>query len=138
MFETKRKIEFHHCDPAGVLFYGNLFSICHSVYEEIIDTLKMDIKYWNNEEWAVPIISTSANYFKSIRRGDVLKIKVLLSSIREHSFELEYNLYKDDGLYASASTVHIFVNKSTWKKTSIPLEIKEKFAKLKVTRSSLV
>ena len=33
-FRTRRGVEFHHCDPAGIVFYPRYFEMLNSVVEE--------------------------------------------------------------------------------------------------------
>jgi acyl-CoA thioester hydrolase/1,4-dihydroxy-2-naphthoyl-CoA hydrolase len=56
MFTIKRRINFYNCDPAGIMFYGNILFFCHSAYENLISSLKLPFDYWINDDFAVPIV----------------------------------------------------------------------------------
>ena len=127
MFTVKRRINFYDCDPAGILFYAKLFELSHSVYEEMIDSFKLDVNYWNNEKFAVPIIKTDGEYLKPLKSGDEIKINLSVTLLKENSFQLTYEWLNSGGkMAASARTVHVFVDKNNWKKVSIPEEINKK------------
>jgi 1,4-dihydroxy-2-naphthoyl-CoA hydrolase len=126
MISVKRRINFYDCDPAGILFYANIFRMCHSAYEKLIATFELKKDYWQNDEFAVPIIKSTADYLKPFKSGDEINIQVTVSELRESSFELKYkcsNQFND--LCAEVKTVHVFVNKKSWAKTNLLPEINE-------------
>jgi 1,4-dihydroxy-2-naphthoyl-CoA hydrolase len=123
-------INFYDCDPAGVLFFGRIFEICHSAYEDLINSFMLSFNYWNNENYAVPIIHTEADYFLPLKTGDKILIEVVVSQLKESSFELRFVCKNEQGNSTNEiKTVHIFVDKKMWKKTPLNSELKEKLAK---------
>ena len=120
MFTAKRKINFYDCDPAGILFYAKLFEINHSIYEEMINSFKLNENYWFNQKFVVPIIKTDGAYFKPLKAGATITINLSVTLIKENSFELTYEWRDSSGeLAAKARTVHVFVDKNKWKKIPI-------------------
>jgi YbgC/YbaW family acyl-CoA thioester hydrolase len=120
MFTVKRKINFYDCDPAGILFYAKLFEINHSIYEEMINSFKLNENYWFNQKFVVPIIKTDGAYFKPLKTGATITINLSVTLIKESSFELTYEWRDSSGeLAAKARTVHVFVDKNKWKKIPI-------------------
>jgi YbgC/YbaW family acyl-CoA thioester hydrolase len=130
MFTKKIRINFYDCDPAGIIFYANLFKICHSVYEELIESFNLEENYWQNDEYVVPIIRTDAEFIKPIRPGDYITIQLSVSQLKEHSFELSYDWVNEKNEpVAKARTVHVFVDKKTWKKIEIGKVLADSFTK---------
>jgi YbgC/YbaW family acyl-CoA thioester hydrolase len=130
MFSIKRKINFYDCDPAGVIFYSKIFDYCHSVYEELIKSFNLEENYWDNEEYAVPIIKSEASYSKPLRYGENISVDVKVSKLKSSSFELEYNCKNEKGEVTNAvKTVHVFVDKKNWKKINITDIIKRQLMK---------
>ena len=124
MFTVKKRINFYDCDPAGILFYANLFQISHSVYEEMINSFKLKESYWHNPDFAVPIIKTNGEYLKPFKPGDEVKINVSVTLLKESSFELTYEwINSNQEIAATARTVHVFVDKKNWKKIPVIDEI---------------
>ncbi|SRR5690606_17132885 len=120
MFSFKKKINFYDCDPAGILFYGRTFELCHSAYEAMIESFNLEEDYWSNENYVVPIIHSEASYHKPIKYGDEISIEIRVNQIKTSSFQLEYLISNSAGEKCSAvKTTHVFVDKSTWKKTAI-------------------
>ena len=119
MFKSEIKISFYDCDPAGILFYANLFKFAHKNYEALIENFKLSSNYFNDDNFVVPIIHTEGNYFIHMKPGD--KIEVLTYKF----------LNKDCKLCADVKTVHVFVDKKSFEKINIPAEI---LKNLKVNR----
>lgn len=126
MFTIKRRIDFYHCDPAGILFYAKLFELNHSAYELLIESLKLKNDYWRSAAYAVPVIKTNGEYLKALKAGDLITVSVSVTLLKENSFELTYEWFDSSGeLVAKARTVHVFVAKDSWKKIRIPEEIRQ-------------
>ena len=126
MISVRRRINFYDCDPAGILFYANIFRMCHSAYEKLVAGFELKKDYWRNDDFAVPIIKSTADYLKPYKSGDEINIEITVSELRETSFELTYkcsNQFND--LCAEVKTIHVFVDKKSWSKTSLLPEIVE-------------
>ncbi|MHB1686899.1 MAG: acyl-CoA thioesterase [Ignavibacteriaceae bacterium] len=126
MFKTKTRIMFHDCDPAGILFFGRVFELCHSAYEEMISGFKLEEDFWNNSVYLVPVIKSEAHYHKPMKYGEEISVEVKVKILKSSSFELEYELKNKNGEECVvANTVHVFVDKLTWKKKGMRKEISE-------------
>jgi 1,4-dihydroxy-2-naphthoyl-CoA hydrolase len=126
MFKVKRKINFYDCDPAGILFYARIFELCHSVYEEMIQSFDLKEDYWSNEDYLVPIIHSEATYQKPIKYNTVVEIELSAKTVSNSAFKLEYKCRnKTSELCIEVETTHVFVDKKTWKKKEIKNEIRK-------------
>jgi len=120
MFTSKRKINFYDCDPAGILFYAKIYELCHSVYEEMIQSFGLNENYWTNDDYVVPIIHSEATYHKPLVYDSFVEIELSVSSISSSAFKLAYSCKNANvELCAEVLTTHVFVDKKTWKKTQI-------------------
>lgn len=130
MFAYKTKISFYDCDPAGILFYGRIYMLCHSAYESLVESFNLKEDYWNNGKYIVPIIRSEAAYYKPLKYGEEVTIELTVTQLRESSFELSYISKNSAGEKCHVvRTVHVFVDAQTWKKTAMSSEIKEGFSK---------
>lgn len=126
MLVHKVKINFFDCDPAGILFYGRIFQICHAAYEVMISSFNLETDYWGNDDFVVPIISSDARYTRPVKYGETISIEVTVAQLKPASFELEFKCKKENGtICIDVRTVHVFVDKKTWKKKDIYKEIRE-------------
>lgn len=120
MFNAKRKINFYDCDPAGILFYARIYELCHSVYEEMIQSFNLKENYWDNDDYVVPIIHSEATYHKPLVYNSFVEIELSVTSISSSAFKLSYTCKNDNGnLCVEVKTTHVFVDKKTWKKKQI-------------------
>lgn len=121
MFSTKERINFFDCDPAGIMFYANVYRFTHIAYEKFLATLDGDINYFDNDEYVIPIIKSEAKYRKPLKAGAAATINVTVTNLRGSSFELSYNLLDEEGdLCIEVKTVHVLVAKAGFAKTEMP------------------
>ena len=126
MFQYKRRINFYDCDPAGILFYGRIFQLCHEAYELMIESFNLKESYWENENFVAPIIHCESKYRKPLLAGETAEINIKVTNLKDSSFELTYLCKNNKGeVTNNVRTVHVFVSKSDWKKTKISDEVKE-------------
>ena len=130
MHKFRKTINFYDCDPAGIIFFARIFEICHSAYEDLISSFNLKSDYWNNDDYAVPIIHTEGDYLLPLKPGDIVTVEVSVSQLKESSFELHYMCRNaDNKITNEVKTVHIFVEKKKWKKSPIDPEVKQNLLK---------
>lgn len=118
MFLHKTKINFYDCDPAGILFYGRVFELAHQAYETMIGGFNFKEDYWNNSEFVVPVLSSEAHYHLPMKYGEVISVEIRVTNLKSSSFELSYVFFNEGSKKCcEVKTVHVFVDKKTWKKT---------------------
>jgi 1,4-dihydroxy-2-naphthoyl-CoA hydrolase len=120
MFSVNYRIMFCDADPAGVLFFGNIFRIVHYALENYLQSGNLYSEYFGNPELAFPIIKTSADFKKPLKPGDEIKITLNVLQLRESSFEIEYFFYNKEEIAVSAGTVHVCIDKISGKKKFLP------------------
>ncbi|MBA3721744.1 MAG: acyl-CoA thioesterase [Parachlamydiaceae bacterium] len=115
-------IPFHLSDPAGVLFFGNTFSLAHQAYERFIsEHLKLSWDTWfKNSDWIVPIKHAESDYLRPLMAGKSCIIKLQVSKIGTTSFTLTHQFYQDEHECCVTKTTHVFCNKSTKRPQEIP------------------
>ena len=130
MIKVKRKIQFHHCDPAGIMFYSRIFDFCHSAYEELINQVELEEDYWQNEKFVVPIIKSEAQYLVPISYDEEITIELTVNNIRNSGFELNYKcINEEEETCALVKTVHVFIDAESWEKIEIDPQVKSELEK---------
>lgn len=129
MFNSFTKVYFYDADPAGIIFYANIFKYAHSAYEDFMKHLKLRRNFFFDKEVVLPIVHAEADYLKPLKVGDELKVDVWVSRLLQSSFELSYKFH-DNVLdtAATAKTVHVCVDKTNFKKTELPKELYTKLS----------
>lgn len=123
---TKVQISFDQADPAGILFFANVFSLAHKNLETVL-TKEHNLwdTWFNHPEWAVPIVKAETNYLKPMIVGKEYQAKLSVVKMGDSSITFKTDfLDRSNQLCAETITVHVFVNKSDRKKRAIPEEIK--------------
>lgn len=125
MFSVKKRINFYDCDPAGIFFFARVYELCHSAYEELIGSFNLKEDYWTNAGYIVPILKSEASYHKPVKYGEIITVEIQVNNLRTSSFELNYDIRNDKNeVCTKVKTVHIFVDKKSWKKTEINEDVK--------------
>ncbi|MFC2136459.1 acyl-CoA thioesterase [Bacteroidota bacterium] len=127
MYTTKIRTNFYDADPAGILFYANIYKLAHSAYEEMIKSWGIGEDVFFSPEFAMPITHSEADYLLPILVHEELTININASKLKKHSFELSYFFYSYGELKAKVKTVHVFVDKKEMKKFPIPEPLRIKF-----------
>lgn len=122
MFEYNYKITMADTDAAGVLFFANQFKIIHEAYESLLDVIGYSIKIIiTKEEFLLPIIHAESDFTGAVRLSDQLTIEISLEKTGDRSFSLNYNLLNQKGdSIGTANTVHVAIDKESFKKTELP------------------
>ena len=123
MFNTKIRINFYDCDPAGILFFANLFKFAHTAYEQMMESFKMSINFFDDDKDVLPILAADSKFIKPIKAGDNIEISISVTVLKKSSFELSYSFKNEDELFAEVKTVHVCVDKSEFSKIEIPAEL---------------
>lgn len=129
MFQTKERLSFYDCDPAGIIFFASLLKIAHTAYEKFLGEISPVRNFFFDKELVLPIIHCEADYYKPLRAFDEINVSVIVKEVRDNSFELNYKFEIDSKLYAEAKTVHVCVDKNKFEKTSLPVQLKENLQK---------
>ncbi len=129
MFLHNIKINFYDCDPAGILFFGRVFELCHQAYESMVDGFGLEENYWNNPDYIVPILNAESHYHMPIKYGDNIRVEIKVTNLKSSSFELSYTLINESSeKCCEVRTVHVFVDKKTWKKNPMNEKISRGFS----------
>lgn len=83
LFQTRRRVEFQHCDPAGLVFYPRYFEMVNSVIEEFFaEALGTDFRTLHMERGkAVPTVRIEAEFVRPSRLGDRLDFALSVERI---------------------------------------------------------
>ncbi len=125
MFQTEERLSFYDCDPAGIIFFASLLKLAHTAYEKFLGEISPTRNFFFDKELILPIIHCKADYHIPLRAFDKIDISVLVTEVRNNSFEIVYKFEVDNKLYAEAKTIHVCVNKNNFQKTNLPEDLKK-------------
>jgi 1,4-dihydroxy-2-naphthoyl-CoA hydrolase len=148
LYEKKLLVHFGDADPQGILYFSKISQWAHELIEEYWADSKLGWSGWfQSPEFAVPLRHTEQDFFAPMLVGTELKSQLYVSEISESSvrFKVDFLTSNNVGeattpsaqekivsskpifqekLAATAQSVHVFVDRVTFKKISVPPEIR--------------
>lgn len=128
MFTTEKQIRFHHCDPAGIVFYPQYFYLLSEAMEDFMAAAgKPQHEQINVLRRGWPIIRLEVDFVRMSRYGDRVAIDVLVRRIGGASLAIDYRIRGDDGERLKASTTVVHVDLATDRAITIPDDVRDAF-----------
>lgn len=119
-FQTEVKIRFRDADPARIMYFANLISLAHDVFEEFIDQTPIGWKGWFKENpYMIPIRHVEADYKAPFLPGQSYQVEVRVASFGETSFKMKYVFTQGEKLHGTVLMVHSVLDKNL-QKTPLP------------------
>jgi len=97
------KIEWGHCDPAGIVFNPRFFEWFDAATTELLAQrlgLSKPAMLKRYDIVGIPLVSTRANFLTPCVFGDEVRIESTLVQFRRSSFDVQHRLLKADGTLA--------------------------------------
>jgi len=120
-YEHRLRVRFHDTDPAGIVFFANIFVYCHEAFEEMLRALGLPLdELIRSKEQILPLGHAEADFKKPFRHGALVAVRVVVGKLSERSIRLDYELRNETGeLLATSSMVHIAVDPATGRSTGL-------------------
>ncbi|MCF8199667.1 MAG: acyl-CoA thioesterase [Sulfuritalea sp.] len=89
-FECDKLIRFHHCDPAGIVFYPQYFVLFNELVEDWFNQgLGIDFAKFHVEQGlGVPMGSIVCRFLSPSKVGEILRLSLSINRIGKSSLEL--------------------------------------------------
>ncbi len=129
MFTIEKQIRFHHCDPAGIVFYPQYFYLLSEAMEDFMAAAgKPQHEQITGLRRGWPIVRLDVDFLRMSRYGDNVAIDVRVKTIGGASVELDYMIRGVDGDRLKASTKIVHVDLRTDRAITIPDDVRSAFA----------
>lgn len=89
-FIAEMRIRFHHCDPAGIVFFPQYFVLFNEVIEDWC-TYGLEtsfVEHITKERVSTPLVKVSCEFLAPSRIGDVIRMTLSVRSIGRTSVTL--------------------------------------------------
>jgi 1,4-dihydroxy-2-naphthoyl-CoA hydrolase len=133
-FVYSRTVRLADTDAAGVIYFAQIFNLCHEAYEEALASSGIDLKALVRDATvALPIVHSSLDCLRPIFWGDRLLVRLRVSQLRERSFETAYEIVSQsdpETLLAQAIARHVCIHPQTRAKVPLPEAIARSLASL--------
>lgn len=89
-FECDKLIRFHHCDPAGIVFYPQYFVLFNELVEDWFNQgLGIDFARFHVEGGlGVPMGNIECRFLSPSKVGEILRLSLSINRIGKSSLEL--------------------------------------------------
>lgn len=128
-FKNQIQIKFHEADPAGIMYFANIFTLAHDTFELFIQKAGYSWAEWFKENrYMIPIRHAECDYLRPFRAGDVYEVNVVVSEFSTSSFKMQYTFKQNQNDHAVVRMVHTCLDGKTFKKTDLPSDVKQKLS----------
>lgn len=132
IFSTPKQIRFHHCDPAGIVFYPQFFYLLHEAQEDFLAHIGFPQHLLIQRGFGVPIVDLKTEFVGMCRYGDEITISLGLSRLGNSSIGMQYELHApeqrpDEGrvLKLKAASVLVYSALPHGKPARIPDDLRQ-------------
>ncbi|WP_341907740.1 thioesterase family protein [Polaromonas sp. YR568] len=92
-FSVQKQVRFHHCDPAGIVFYPQFFYLLHEVQEDFLAHIGFPEHTLITSGIGVPIVDLKTEFLGMCRNGDVLTLTLSLTKVGNSSIGMHYEIH---------------------------------------------
>ena len=130
-FECDKLIRFHHCDPAGIVFYPQYFVLFNELVEDWFNQgLEIDFARFHVEGGlGVPMGSIECKFLSPSKVGEILRLSLSIRRIGKSSLELRVTGQSAGVVRVEATLTVVLASLSTRKSVPIAGELREKLEK---------
>jgi 4-hydroxybenzoyl-CoA thioesterase len=129
-FETDKLIRFHHCDPAGIVFYPEYFVLFNELVEDWFNHgLHIDYADFHQvQRLGTPMAHLECDFLSPSKIGEVLHFHLTVKKIGRTSITLAVEARADGDVRVRATLVVVHASMETHKPVPIAPELREKLA----------
>lgn len=130
---TSLRVRYAETDQMGVVYHGNYAQYIEQGRTEWLRDLGFSYKWMEENNIFLPVVNLTIDYKSPAHYDDVLKITTRLSKIPTYKIEFEYEIHNESKLLlATASTILVFINRTTDKLQKAPDYLLDKLTGLEL------
>lgn len=127
-FECDKLIRFHHCDPAGIVFYPQYFVLFHELVEDWFDQ-GLGVNYARfvaEDRLGVPMGRVECDFLAPSKIGDTLRLRLAVKRIGNSSLALAVEARVGDEVRVRANLTVVLASLDTRHSVPFPPELRAK------------
>lgn len=127
-FESDKLIRFHHCDPAGIIFYPQYFILFNELVEDwFTQGLNVSVvEQVINQRVGIPMGRVECDFLLPSRIGDILRFALQVVRIGRSSMTLRIECRAGDELRVKAQLTVVFASLKTMRSVPIPADLRQR------------
>lgn len=125
-FECDKLIRFHHCDPAGIVFYPQYFVLFNELVEDWFNQgLGIDFARFHVEQGlGVPMASIVCRFLSPSKVGETLRLSLSVNRIGRSSLELAVTGSSNGEARVEATLTIVLASLATKRSLPFPAEMR--------------
>jgi 4-hydroxybenzoyl-CoA thioesterase len=123
-FITSKLIRFHHCDPAGIVFYPQFYYLLHEAQEDFLAHIGFPEHVMINSGFGVPIVDMKTRFMAMCRNGDQVDISLGLSKLGNSSIGMNYEIRRGQTIAIQAEAVVVYSSLPEGKPQRLPDDLR--------------
>ena len=128
-FSTRIGVNFGDTDPAGLVYFPNIFHYCHIAMERLFESICGVHYSWLIEEQHVgfPTVKIDGEFNSPLRYGDVVDLEVSVLKVGHKSLTLGYTISNSSGVTcAKIKQIVVAMDLRSHQSVAIPESIKDR------------
>ncbi len=126
VFEQALRVPFSACDPAGIMFFPQLFLLFQNHVEDWITDV-LGVSYADllgPRRVGLPSVRWETDFRAISRMGDVIVIRLYVERLGEKSLTLRFTIAGDDGVRVEARQVIVCTSLETHRSMPFPDDLR--------------
>ncbi|MCP5426319.1 MAG: acyl-CoA thioesterase [Gammaproteobacteria bacterium] len=132
VFVCDKLIRFHHCDPAGIVFYPQYFVLFNELVEDWFNQgLKTDFAAFHTvERMGTPMRKIECDFLLPSEVGETLRMRLAVRQIGNSSLHLDVSAnHPDDFPRVQAKLLIVLISLDTQRPIPFPEELRTRMEK---------
>ena len=120
MFKFKTKVYYEDTDAGGIVYYANYLKFIERARTNMIQELGFSLQSLSEQfDCHFVVKNINCDYIKSAKLEDDITVQTVFLNIKNASFELEQNIFRNDELIFKSKVIMVNIN-SLGKPLKIP------------------
>jgi 4-hydroxybenzoyl-CoA thioesterase len=128
-FVSEKLIRFHHCDPAGIVFYPQYFSLFHELLEDWFNR-GLDLNYADlisKQRRGLPTAHIDCDFKVPSKIGDTVQMQLAVKRIGRTSLSLSVRVCAGEEVRVTANQVLVLISLEDGSLVPIPPDLRARF-----------
>ncbi|WP_051207640.1 acyl-CoA thioesterase [Saccharospirillum impatiens] len=128
-YQTRHKVRFGHCDPAGIVYFPRYFEMINAVVEDwFADAVGRDFNSLHIDSGtSVPTVNLKTDFKVPSRLGDWLDFRLTVTRIGNASLTLCITAHCGNTLRLSNESTLVYVDMASGKPRRWPDTLRQRF-----------
>jgi 4-hydroxybenzoyl-CoA thioesterase len=126
IFQSEKMIRFHHCDPAGIVFFPQYLVLCHETIEDWIET-GLAVGHANLlkvRRLGTPTVSLKCEFLAPSSFGEPLMFDLSVSRMGNSSLTLAIRAHRAGQVRMRAELVIVIMDLDSFRSVRIPEDLR--------------